>query len=106
MSQKDNYNIGDLSELIDKFDNEKIKWITDFEQVQIFNALKDLEMYQKIGTIAEFMELKDKQIPKKSMKIHTSQKRFCYVCPICKNRQYSREKHCYECGQALYWREE
>lgn len=51
--------IENLSELIDKFDNLKIKGITDLEQVQIFNALKYLEMYQKVGTIAEFMELKD-----------------------------------------------
>lgn len=51
--------IGNLAELIDKFDNEKISGLTDFEQVQIFNALKDLEMYQKTGLIAEFMELKN-----------------------------------------------
>ncbi|EOS47335.1 hypothetical protein C809_02211 [Lachnospiraceae bacterium MD335] len=50
--------IGDLAKLIDKFDNDRIKGLTDFEQVQIFNALKDLEMYQKTGTISEFMELK------------------------------------------------
>lgn len=56
--QKGNYSIGDLSKLIDKFDNEKIKGITDFEQVQIFNALKYLDMYQKVGTIKKFMELK------------------------------------------------
>lgn len=56
--KKGNYSIGDLSELIDKFDNEKIKGITDFEQVQIFNALKYLDMYQKVGTIEKFMELR------------------------------------------------
>lgn len=50
--------IGNLAELINKFDNEKIKGLTDLEQMQIFNALKDLEMYQKIGSIFEFMELK------------------------------------------------
>lgn len=49
----------DLSALIDKFNNEKIKGITDSEQIQIFNALKDLEMYQKVGTISEFMTLKN-----------------------------------------------
>ena len=48
-----------LSELIDKFDNEKIKGITSSEQMQIFNALKDLEMYQKVGTIFEFVTLKN-----------------------------------------------
>ncbi len=51
--------IGNLAPLIEKFDNEKIKGLTDFEQVQVFNALKYLEIYQKIGTIAELMDLKN-----------------------------------------------
>lgn len=55
---KANYSIGDLSELIDKFDNENIKGLTDFEHTQIFNALVYLDMYQRIGTIDAFMELK------------------------------------------------
>lgn len=55
---KGNYSIGDLSELIEKFNNEKIKGLTDFESIQIFNALKYLDMYQRVGTIEEFMELK------------------------------------------------
>ena len=50
---------GDLTALIEKFDNEKIKGLTDLEQVQVFNALKYLEIYQKIGTIAELMDLKN-----------------------------------------------
>lgn len=56
--QKGNYSIGDLSELIDKFDNENIKGLTEFEQTQVFNALKYLDMYQKVGTIEKFMESK------------------------------------------------
>lgn len=56
--QEGNYSIGNLSELINKFDNKKIKGLTDFEQVQIFNALKYFDMYQKVGTIEKFMELK------------------------------------------------
>lgn len=55
---KGNYSIGDLSELIEKFDNEKIKGLTDFEYIQVFNALKYLDMYQRVGTIEKFMELK------------------------------------------------
>ena len=38
---------------------KKIKGLTDLEQVQAFNALKYLEIYQKIGTIAELMDLKN-----------------------------------------------
>ena len=52
---------GDLSALIEKFDNEKIKGLTDLEQLQVFNALKYLEIYQKIGTIAELMDLKSNE---------------------------------------------
>lgn len=48
-----------LTALIQKFDSEKIKGLTDLEQVQVFNALKYLEMYQKIGTVAELMDLKN-----------------------------------------------
>lgn len=55
---KANYSVGDLSELIEKFDNENIKGLTDFEHTQIFNALVYLDMYQRIGTIDKFMELK------------------------------------------------
>lgn len=55
---KGNYSIGNLSELIEKFDNEKIKGLTDFECIQVFNALKYLDMYQRVGTIEKFMELK------------------------------------------------
>lgn len=47
-----------LTALIQKFDNENIEGLTDLEQVQVFNALKYLEIYQKIGTIAELMDLK------------------------------------------------
>lgn len=50
--------IENLTTLIQKFDNEKIKGLTDIEQVQVFNALKYLEIYQKIGTVAKLMDLK------------------------------------------------
>ena len=60
------YAIGDLTKLIEKFDNEKFKGLTDFEHIEIFNALKYLEMYQKIGSIQEFMDLKaDKSLVEK-----------------------------------------
>lgn len=96
-----------LSELINKFGNEKIEGITDSEQVQIFNALKDLEMYQKIGTIAEFMGLKDKQIPKNPIKVDSGvyDYDFDYECPSCGENIDEYEHHC-KCGQILNWSEE
>lgn len=48
----------------------------------------------------------ERQVPKMPIKIHTSQKRFYYACPVCEYRQDRREKHCYNCGSALDWSEE
>lgn len=39
------YAIGDLTKLIEKFDNEKFKGLTDFEHIEIFNALKYLHHF-------------------------------------------------------------
>lgn len=67
----------------------------------------DTSWGQAINTAYEMaIAALEKQIPKKPMKIHTSQKRFYYACPVCENRQDRQEKHCYECGQVLNWSEE
>ena len=50
---------GGLTGLINKLDNENIAGLTGSEQMRIFNALKYLDMYQKIGTVAEFLDLKN-----------------------------------------------
>ncbi len=51
--------IENLNALIQKFGNEKVEGLTDIEQVQVFDALKYLEIYQKIGPVAELMDLKN-----------------------------------------------
>lgn len=48
-----------LNSLISKFDKEKIEGLEDTESMYVFNALKDLELYQKIGTIEEFITYKN-----------------------------------------------
>lgn len=58
---------GGLTGLINKLDNENIAGLTGTEQMQLFNALKYLDMYQKIGTIAEFMDLKNSRKHKSEM---------------------------------------
>lgn len=50
---------GGLTGLINKLDNENIAGLTGSEQMRIFNALNYLDMYQKIGTVAEFLDLKN-----------------------------------------------
>lgn len=48
----------ELKKLIDKLNNEKIEGLNFQEHTQIYNALKDLEIYQKIGTIEQFIAYK------------------------------------------------
>ena len=47
-----------LSKLIDKLNNEKVEGLNAKEHIAIYNALKDLELYQKIGTIEQFIVYK------------------------------------------------
>lgn len=109
-----------LTALIQKFDNEKINGLTDIEQMQAFNALKYLEMYRIIGNTAEFMELKEKRIPKKPVKQPDKYSDLVqhYYCPSCGRYfgqrgvhnaiLFNKERYCQGegCGQAMDWREE
>ena len=47
-----------LQTLIDKLNNEEIKGLSVQEQMAIYNALKDLALYQKIGSIEQFIVYK------------------------------------------------
>lgn len=47
-----------LKILIDKLNNEKIEGLNFQEHTAIYNALKDLELYQKIGSIEQFITYK------------------------------------------------
>ncbi len=49
---------GELKKLINKLNSEKIDGLNPQEHTQIFNALKDLEIYQRIGTIEQFIAYK------------------------------------------------
>lgn len=98
--------IENLMGLIGKFDNEKkIKGLTEFEQMQVYNALKYLDMYQKIGTISEILKLKETQTPKKPAKDEYNHD----CCPNCGWIVYKGEyggrylPHCENCGQAIEW---
>ena len=48
----------ELEKLINKFNNEEIAGLTVQEQMKIYNALKDLALYQKIGTFENFINYK------------------------------------------------
>lgn len=47
-----------LKKLIDKLNNEKIEGLNFQEHTAIYNALKDLELYQKVGTVEQFIVYK------------------------------------------------
>lgn len=47
-----------LTKLIDKLNKKKIEGLNIREQTEIYNALKDLELYQKIGTFEQFITYK------------------------------------------------
>lgn len=47
-----------LQTLIDKLNNEKIEGLNFQEHTAIYNALKDLALYQKIGSIEQFIVYK------------------------------------------------
>lgn len=49
----------ELKKLIEKLSNEKIEGLNPQETTQMYNALKDLELYQKIGTIEQFVVFKE-----------------------------------------------
>lgn len=83
--------------------------MTEQEAIEWQNAFKRTYkgVLKEVDTACDMaISALEKQIPKKPVKIHTNQKRFYYACPVCENRHDRQEKHCYECGQALDWREE
>lgn len=52
------YGDGELQDLISKFDNRKISGLSVKEQTEIYNFLKELQFYRRIGTINDCLELK------------------------------------------------
>lgn len=76
-------------------------------------SLEELKQYRKIGTVEEFREGRERQIPKKPMRIRLLETSgvHCGICPICKNTVYAdlsgdnHREYCGHCGQAIDWSE-
>lgn len=49
----------ELMLMIDKFNATRVEELTFKEQMQIYNFLKELEIYRKVGTLEELMKLKE-----------------------------------------------
>lgn len=76
-------------------------------------ALEEIHQYRAIGTVEEFREGRERQIPKKPMRIRLLETSgvHCGICPICKNPVYAdlsnknHREYCGHCGQAIDWSE-
>ena len=94
---------------------DKIKVIGNiFDNQELIDQHKELEVYRSIGTVDELRRAKDQQIPK--MVTHESSVYKCLTCPTCKNvvdefttlngeKVRVTYKYCRFCGQALKWEE-
>lgn len=76
-------------------------------------VLEEIQKYRAIGTVEEFREGRERQIPKKPMRIRLLETSgvHCGICPICKNPVYAdlsgdnHREYCGHCGQAIDWSE-
>lgn len=69
-------------------------------------AMKEIQQYHEIGTIEEYREAREKQIPKKPITYENTNRA---DCPICGNTVRGINKPfgdwCSKCGQALDWKD-
>lgn len=84
------------------------------EHEQLAEWLKELEQYRALGTVEELKEAREKQIPKKPLKV----KGDCYskakdgtelyevllICPTCKSQVLVNPLPC-KCGQMIDWKD-
>lgn len=61
-------------------------------------ALKEVQQYREIGTVEECREAREKQKPKKIIRIVG---RYPYKCPTCNGKLEIGYRHCIICGQLL-----
>ena len=69
------------------------------------DAVERLAMYEDIGTVSEFRELKEKATAKKPTDVRYFGEAGYYIglCPTCKNGNNSEYEYCGDCGQKLQW---
>lgn len=61
-------------------------------------ALEEIQQYRAIGTVEECREAREKQKPKKIIRIVG---RYPYKCPTCNGKLEIGYRHCIICGQLL-----
>ena len=93
-------------------DSDKEYMEKNFALTEAVKALSEIQQYRAIGTVEEFREGRERQIPKKPMRIRLLETSgvHCGICPICKNPVYAdlsnknHREYCGHCGQAIDWR--
>ena len=68
-------------------------------------ALEEIQQYRAIGTVEECREAREKQTPKKSIRIIVGAHDSTDGCPVCKKTFYEKVNFCSRCGNAIAWSE-
>ena len=64
----------------------------------LISTLEEIQQYREIGTVEECREAREKQKPKKIIRIVG---RYPYKCPTCNGKLEIGYRHCIICGQLL-----
>ena len=88
--------------VISEEEHEKI----DSKCAEIINCLWELARYKDLGTVGEFMALKEKNEPKKVIESDCNDEEdgTWFRCPTC--GVWAGDIYCEKCGQKLDWGEE
>lgn len=70
----------------------------DYAIEEAIEVLKEIQQYREIGTVEECREAREKQKPKKIIRIVG---RYPYKCPTCNGKLEIGYRHCIICGQLL-----
>lgn len=69
-------------------------------------ALQEIHQYRAIGTVEECWEARERQIPKKPIRVDVGHNGSSTDgCPVCKREFYEKFNFCPDCGTALGWNE-
>lgn len=80
-------------------------WKPNAETIAInlaITALEEIQQYRELGTVEELKEAKEKQNPKKTIRVLGDR---TDGCPECQCEFYEKHKYCPKCGTKIDWSE-
>ena len=96
----------ELLEYIRETGNGEAPYVGNIAIEIAIKALEEIQQYRAIGTVEEFKALKEKNEPKKPLRIPDDDTciYYGYYCPCCNEplSNTARMERCF-CGQALDW---